>query len=85
MSQRVYNARHNVVSSQHASPPNSFLDQLIDAINPLPDEVFAQNNRRKLTARTPAPRASGGWLANTTPAPVLNDEQKLKMTGGRNG
>jgi len=48
MSQRVYNACHHAVSSQHASPPNSFLDQLIDAINPLPDEVFAQNNRRDI-------------------------------------
>jgi hypothetical protein len=36
------------VSSQHGSPPNSFLDQLIDAINPLPDEVFAQNSRRDI-------------------------------------
>jgi hypothetical protein len=36
------------VSSQHGSPPSSFLDQLIDAINPLSDEVFAQNNQRDI-------------------------------------
>jgi hypothetical protein len=45
MSQRIYNACHLAVSSQHGSPPNSFLDQLIDAIDPLPDEVFAKNDR----------------------------------------
>src|ERR1700739_2359948 len=48
MSQRIYNACHRAVSSQHESPPNSFLDQLIDAIDPLPDEVFAQNDRRDI-------------------------------------
>jgi hypothetical protein len=45
MSQRIYNACHRAVSPKHGSPPNSFLDQLIDAINPLPDEVFAKNDR----------------------------------------
>src|SRR5262252_7579156 len=44
MSQRTYIACHSRVSEQHESPPNSFLDQLIDAINPLPDAVFAPNN-----------------------------------------
>jgi hypothetical protein len=48
MSLRIYNACHRAVSSQHGSPPNSFLDQLIDAINPLPDEVFAKNDRRDI-------------------------------------
>jgi hypothetical protein len=43
MSQRTYIACHHPVSEQHESPPNSFLDQLIDAINPLPDAVFAEN------------------------------------------
>jgi hypothetical protein len=43
MSQRTYIACHQAVSAAHSSPPNSFLDQLIDAINPLPDGVFAQN------------------------------------------
>ena len=45
MSQRTYIACHQPVSAQHQSPPNSFLDQLIDAINPLPDAVFDQNDR----------------------------------------
>ena len=45
MSLRTYNACHRAVSVQHTNPPNSFLDQLIDAINPLPDEVFAPNDR----------------------------------------
>jgi hypothetical protein len=40
MSQRTYIACHQPVSEQHSSPPNSFLDQLIDAINPLQDDVF---------------------------------------------
>jgi hypothetical protein len=43
--QRIYNDCHRAVSPNHGSPPNSFLDQLIDAINPLPDEVFAENDR----------------------------------------
>jgi hypothetical protein len=48
MSQRIYNACHRAVSSQHESPPNSFLDQLIDAIDPLPDEIFAKDDRRDI-------------------------------------
>ncbi len=44
MSLRTYNACHRAVSSQHGSPPNSFLDQLIDVIKVLPDEVFAEND-----------------------------------------
>jgi hypothetical protein len=45
MSQRTYIACHQPVSEQHSSPPNSFLDQLIDAINPLQDDVFDENER----------------------------------------
>lgn len=41
---RPYNACRHPVSIQHEKPPISFLDQLIDAINPLPDEVFAKND-----------------------------------------
>lgn len=41
---RPYNACRQPVSSQHGNPPTSFLDQLIDGINPLPDEVFAKND-----------------------------------------
>jgi hypothetical protein len=42
MSARVYNACLQPVNPpQHGSPPTSFLDQLIDAINPLPNDVFA--------------------------------------------
>src|SRR6478672_8037347 len=48
MSQRPYIACHQPVSEQHESPPNSFLDQLIDAINPLPDAVFEQSNRHDI-------------------------------------
>lgn len=48
MSMRTYNACHHAVSSQHTNPPNSFLDQLIDAINPLPDEVFAENDLNEI-------------------------------------
>jgi hypothetical protein len=44
MSTRTYIACHHPVSEQHESPPNSFLDQLIDAINPLPDDVFEPND-----------------------------------------
>jgi len=44
MSQRTYIACHRAVSEQHSNPPNSFLDQLIDGIDPLPDEVFEKNN-----------------------------------------
>jgi hypothetical protein len=44
MSQRTYIACHRPISEQHQSPPNSFLDQLIDAINPLPDAVFKEND-----------------------------------------
>lgn len=48
MSLRTYIACHHRVSDQHGSPPNSFLDQLIDAINPLPNEVFEKNNRHDI-------------------------------------
>lgn len=48
MSDRVYIACKKDVSEQHPHPPNSFLDQLIDAINPLPDEVFAKNNHHDI-------------------------------------
>jgi hypothetical protein len=48
MSQRTYIACHHPVSEQHESPPNSFLDQLIDAINPLPDAVFEKNDRHDI-------------------------------------
>jgi hypothetical protein len=42
MSARVYNACLQPVNPpQHGSPPTSFLDQLIDAINPLPNDIFA--------------------------------------------
>jgi hypothetical protein len=44
MSLRAYNACHHPVSEQHGCPPNSFLDQVIDAINPLPNDVFAEND-----------------------------------------
>jgi uncharacterized protein (TIGR02594 family) len=44
MSTRVYSACLQPVSlPQHGAPPTTFLDQLIDAINPLPDSVFAEN------------------------------------------
>ena len=43
MSNRTYIATRFPVSPQHASPPISFLDELIDAINPLPDDVFDVN------------------------------------------
>jgi len=45
VSLRTYNACRHAVSSQHGNPPNSFLDQLIDVIDSLPDEVFAENDR----------------------------------------
>jgi hypothetical protein len=45
MSLRIYNACEDPVSDQHGSPPSSFLDQLIDFINPLPDDVFAENDK----------------------------------------
>ena len=48
MSQRTYIACHKAVSNQHGNPPNSFLDQLIDAINPLPDEVFEKNDNHDI-------------------------------------
>jgi hypothetical protein len=48
MSQRTYIACHHPVSEQHQSPPNSFLDQLIDAIDPLPDTVFDKNDRHDI-------------------------------------
>lgn len=43
MSNRAYIATRHPVSTQHPSPPTSFLDQLIDSIDPLPDDVFAEN------------------------------------------
>ena len=48
MSQRPYIACHHAVSEQHGNPPNSFLDQLIDAISPLPDNVFERNDRHDI-------------------------------------
>ena len=43
MSNRTYIATRHPVSAQHTTAPTSFLDQLIDAIDPLPDDVFAEN------------------------------------------
>jgi hypothetical protein len=43
MSNRQYVATRYPVSSQHPRPDTSFLDQLIDTIDALPDEVFAEN------------------------------------------
>jgi hypothetical protein len=40
---RNYIAVLHPVSAQHTIPPVPFLDQLIDAIDPLPDDVFAEN------------------------------------------
>jgi hypothetical protein len=48
MSHRTYIACHQAVSEQHGNPPNSFLDQLIDAINPLPDDVFDRNDKHDI-------------------------------------
>ncbi len=43
MSTRNYIATRHPVSAQHTTAPKSFLDDLIDAIDPLPDDVFAEN------------------------------------------
>lgn len=43
MSNRTFIATRYPVSVQHTAPPILFLDQLIDAIDPLPDDVFAEN------------------------------------------
>src|SRR5262249_8147881 len=43
MSNRTYIATRYPVSAQHSKPPVSFLDQLVDALDPLPDDVFAEN------------------------------------------
>jgi hypothetical protein len=43
MSNRTYIAVRHPVSAQHTTAPVEFLDQLIDAIDPLPDDVFAEN------------------------------------------
>lgn len=48
MSQRTYIACHQAVSEQHSNPPNSFLDQLIDAMDPLPDQVFEKNDNHDI-------------------------------------
>ncbi|HEV7403028.1 MAG TPA: hypothetical protein VGO11_08890 [Chthoniobacteraceae bacterium] len=45
MSTRTYTACRAAVSSEHGNPPDSFLDELIDAIEPLPDAVFAVGPR----------------------------------------
>lgn len=50
MSTRTYIACHQAVSQQHTNPPSSFLDQVIDAINPLPDDVFGENSRHDIYA-----------------------------------
>src|SRR5947208_15713623 len=43
MSNRTYIATRHPVTAQHTTVPTSFLDQLIDAIDPLPDDVFEEN------------------------------------------
>jgi len=48
MSNRNYIACRYPVSAEHPIPPSSFLDQLIDAINPLPDSIFARNDRHDI-------------------------------------
>ena len=48
MSHRNYVACRQPISHQHGRPPISFLDQLIDAINPLPDAVFDRNNHHDI-------------------------------------
>lgn len=43
MSNRTYIATRRSVTAAHPKTPASFLDDLIDAIDPLPDDVFAEN------------------------------------------
>ncbi len=50
MSIRNYDATRIPVSTQHLRPPIAFLDQLIDAIDPLPDSVFEQNDHHDIYA-----------------------------------
>lgn len=50
MNNRTYTATRFPVSAQHSKPPISFLDQLIDAIDPLPDNVFAENDLHDIYA-----------------------------------
>lgn len=52
MSNRTYITTHSryPVSAQHSSPQPSFLDDLIDAINPLPDDVFEVNTLHDIYA-----------------------------------
>lgn len=44
MTSRTYIACHQRVNMQHGSTPNSFLDQIVDTIDCLPDEVFKDNS-----------------------------------------
>jgi hypothetical protein len=50
MSNRTYGATRHPVSAQHSSPPIPFLDQLIEAIDPLPDDVFDVNDLHDIYA-----------------------------------
>jgi hypothetical protein len=48
MSNRNFIASRYPVSQEHGIPPKSFLDELIDSINPLPDVVFERNDKHDI-------------------------------------
>lgn len=50
INKRIFIATRYPVSTQHARPPIEFLEQLIDTLNALPDEVFAENKLHDIYA-----------------------------------
>ena len=47
---RIFIATRYPVSTQHGRPPIAFLEQLVDTLNALPDEVFAENKLHDIYA-----------------------------------
>ncbi|STW08024.1 Uncharacterised protein [Klebsiella grimontii] len=50
INKRIFIATRYPVSTQHGRPPIAFLEQLVDTLNALPDEVFAENKLHDIYA-----------------------------------
>ncbi|MBA7847293.1 hypothetical protein HV213_13820 [Klebsiella sp. RHBSTW-00484] len=50
MNKRIFITTRYPVSAQHARPPIEFLDQIVDTLDALPDDVFAENKLHDIYA-----------------------------------
>ncbi|WP_434585586.1 hypothetical protein ACMYSP_03435 [Klebsiella sp. R390] len=50
LNKRIFITTRYPVSAQHASPPIEFLEQLVDTLEDLPDDIFAENKLHDIYA-----------------------------------